>query len=288
MSNQFNISDRAMMVKITSRAWGMSKTDKSASAELNQRKGSKKGKVNKPLVADSRKKAITTIKSDLSDIISKYTLPATGAFAEGFRIVPIGVYYEFLEKVGGVQARMTAFGNQLAYDLEDVKWEARTEELGDLYDENDYPNAEKIRNKFKIECVPFPVPDEVKVPMGQDDLNRLNDQIQAQHTATYNRTMIHFMDSLLKPIKHMSEILMEDKKIHESLHSNIKDVIIMIQKLNLYGNKDIDDLAKKAQELIDDIPLEFYRKSEIIKGAKSKEAKSLAQEIESKMANFDF
>jgi hypothetical protein len=283
----FNISDRAVMIKITTRAWGMGKTDKSASEELNNRKGSSDAKVNKNLVPKKYKEKLAEIKKELAGIISTQTLPATGAFEEGFRIVPIGVYNEFLESVGKVQNKMEDFKYNFCDNYYEIQQEAKRL-LGDLFNYDDYPDSYVIREKFAIEMNTFPVPNEFKVPMGQEEIDRLNDQIQAQHTATYNRTMNHLFGSLLEPIKHMATTLSEDKKIFESLHSNIKAIVDIIPRLNLYGNKDIEEMARKAAEMINDIPIEFYRKSEIIKGAKSKEAKSLAQEIESKMANFDF
>jgi hypothetical protein len=287
MTNQFNISDRAVMIKITTRAWGMGKTDKSASEELNNRKGSSDAKVNKNLVPKKYKEKLAEIKKELAGIISTQTLPATGAFEEGFRIVPIGVYNEFLESVGKVQNKMEDFKYNFCDNYYEIQQEAKRL-LGDLFNYDDYPDSYVVREKFAIEMNTFPVPNEFKVPMGQEEIDRLNDQIESHHRASYNRTMNHLFGSLLEPIRHMAETLGSDKKIFESLHSNIKAIVDIIPRLNLYGNKDIEEMARKAAELIDDIPIEFYRKSEIIKSAKSKEAKSLAQEIESKMANFDF
>jgi flagellin-specific chaperone FliS len=162
-------------------------------------------------------------------------------------------------------------------------------ESNGAYREEDYPDAGTIRGKFGIDVQTFPVPHNFRLPLNQDEISRMEEQITDFHKRTFNRSIKHLLGELFEPIKHASEMLLnENSKLHASVQTNLQKAIEIIPRLNLYGDETVNEMLEKAKKLFESSPIEFCRNSSIIRNHVGNEAEKLSEEIASKMANFDF
>jgi hypothetical protein len=164
----------------------------------------------------------------------------------------------------------------------------RMYEMGDLFNDKEFPPPDVLRSKFAFRTAWFSLPDaeDIRVIEGIDpsNLKRLQAEAVKSEHERVARAMGLAAQRLFKVVKSM-HVTMSTKpgepgaKFNDSKLENIIEVAGLIPALNLTNDPKLNALAKEAKKLAMKSPDEL-REDEVKRKAAAKEAKSLADKLE--------
>jgi len=135
------------------------------------------------------------------------------------------------------------------YDYEIIKAQSR---MGSLFNQEDYPSAETLRNKFtfSINYMPLPTGGDFRLDIGNEAIADLQRDYEAAFTDKLEGAMADIWQRLYKSLSAMSERLdyaaHEKKKVfRDSLVENVGDMIDMLKACNVTGNSQMSAMADK-------------------------------------------
>ena len=277
--------ERVMLVKYHERVWSTTRQNRVVTNEVLKANNAEKDAgafyerlLPKAAFADSKRIRLEAY---------QYHIQVTSPWLdEGTRALPIGMLRDYLDKmrVFGEQAK-EADTNALA-GL-DKHIEAAKKMRGKMFSLTDYPSKEEVAaRKFALEVHVMPLPnvEDWRVP----DLPGINkEEVKREALATYNKLQqqiaVDLYERLLDVVTKMRDKMKDPKGIfRNSLISNIKEMLVLVGKLNVTGDPKLEALRQEIkQKLVKQSPDELREAPELRKAA----AKD-ADDIISKMSAY--
>ena len=139
--------------------------------------------------------------------------------------------------------------------------------LGGLFNPEDYPDAEEVRDKFGFRLVFSPVPEsnDFRLQVAENDLQELREQYEESFSSRLADAMREPWDRLHKLLTNMSAKLTDNdtdtevkKRYHDTLITNAQDMCSLLTHLNVTKDPKLEQ-ARRDLELtmlgadIDDI-----------------------------------
>src|SRR5690349_1314421 len=151
-----NLEERTLLVKLSITQWNPYKTDNEVSREVTNSKNARQnaGKFRKRLMAKDAMKAIEQIASSARSTHNAMTLPWND---DGTRIITTDKYQEYAKQMRGFRLNMRSAVETFLSEYERHVGEAKAE-LGKLFKPEDYPTADDIKRKFRLDVEPSSVP----------------------------------------------------------------------------------------------------------------------------------
>ena len=279
-----SIHERAMLVDISISKWSMRKYDRRISLEITDQYNadSESARLNKLLIAIDEGRKITQAAGESRTFHYTNTLPWSD---EGKRILPSANYWDYVNALNEKKHKfwriVEAFWNK--YDV--YKDEARIN-LGDLFNEDDYPPLEHLRNKYRfdISFLPIPKAEDFRVDLGNDAVDRIRLEIE-QSVKTAEQVAIKDMWTRLhEAIKHIIERLSsKDAIFRDSLIGNVIELSGLLPKLNFNNDSHLNDLCKEINQSICTIAPENIRKDANLRKATANKAGEIIKKVEDRM-----
>jgi len=174
------ITQRAMLAAVHISIWTAIKHDRKVSRDVADRHGAREqaGRYNKQLLMGAGKlEELRTLGGQIRQHFYKITLPWSD---EGFRLLPSHFYFDLTTRMREFEAKFSSGIDAFLDVYPEYIREARAE-LGGLFREEDYPSAEKLREKFsvKLEVLPIPTGDDFRVTMSAEEQARVAREIDA-------------------------------------------------------------------------------------------------------------
>ena len=277
------ISERAMLVSLSISLWSGRKYDKDASHEVAANHNTderRAGRFNKILVNPNNLRAIAGIAGSARNYQNQVTLPW---LSDGSRIIPVDIYLEYTSKMSGYRSSFDAAVSDLVKDYDALVNQARLD-LNGLFKESDYPSKESIVNKHAFNVRVFNLPDAADFRVGlsnseleatrKDIETNLNEATDAAVKDVFERVKMR-MDHF---VRRMNEI--EDGKgLRDSMMENIKELSNIMPRLNITGNREIDDIADKMKREIASYTTDDLRDSQGIRVATTKSAQEILDKV---------
>lgn len=269
------LSGNYLLVDIEIHSWSGKKTDRGASLEVTQSKGADQeaGRFVKYLFAgaDDELKAVLQFAAAIRTFTYSRTLPWSGAqdsARRGARLLPATNAMEFLRDLSDIKRSYDTSVSQLAQVWDQRILDARSK-LGQLADDADYPTAADIPSKFSVSVDLQPVP-------SVSDFSRINvpsalaEALGQRHASTLAAHADNAMDDLktrlLVQLGRMATVLGkaaagEKTRMHDSLVTNLQDLVTLARGMNLHSNPLLIELVDKIEEKLLKYSTEVYRKS---------------------------
>jgi hypothetical protein len=159
-----------------------------------------------------------------------------------------------------------------------------------LFDENDYPSVNVIRDKFKLDTKVFPVPEADDFRSDVLDADTIED-IKRELTETSDKVltdaMIDTKEALIKVVGHMSERLASFKKgertgsFQDSLVENVRELAELLPAFNLTNDPAFDELAKRIQKELCVEDAKTLREDEDVRASVKKSADDILKDVSS-------
>lgn len=278
MSN--TLSSKALLAILNIRQWTGRRHDRRATdtVEIAHNSDRNVGNYTKKLLPSAKElEEIQKQAGYLRQFFYRETLPW---YADGSRILSSKNYLDFTT---AFRIRKAEFDNAVqeflnAYPI--LKEQAK-HKLGQLYQENEYPTASYLTAAFGCEISFMPIPD-------VDDfrVNLIDEEKQAfekRMRETENKAMMECWQRLHGAVSHAVTRLQDtDSQVRESLIDNIKEICIVLPKLNFSDDPKLEQMRNEVEKVAASIDLGACRSSVI---TRTRAATELDQII-GKMSSF--
>ena len=268
------ITERAMLAVIHISIWTAVKHDRKVSRDIASQHGAHPGagRYNKQLLMGAEKlEHLRTLAGQIRQYFYKVTLPWSD---EGFRLLPAHLYFELAEQ-------MREFETGFSQGVEDFLAvypsyiEQVRPELNGLFREEDYPAADKLREKFavKLEVLPIPTGEDFRVNLSAEEQARVAREIDRNVRESLARGTDDLWKRLREVVSHMVDRLNEpDSRFHASLVTNVFDLVDLLPRLNVNQDGELNRFAAQIKERLCNYSARDLKKSEILRVATASEA----------------
>jgi hypothetical protein len=271
--NSISIASSAMLVELSISAWTARKLDKKVSAQVDLDKHAKTraGNYNKNLLAGT----------GFLDTINKYaasarhwhstqTLPWSD---NGLRLLPMSNFLAYKENLVTLEKNYQALVDKFIVAYPNLV-SAAAFQLGDLFDRNEYPDAEKVATKFKFRVNYLPV------PMAGDFRVDINEEAKAEIIMSCEGLYKERLDNAMKDawtrlhdcLLRMSERLADNengdrKRIHDTLIDNAVELTLLLKHFNLTGDSSMETARTDLENAIKNHDADDLRESHMAREA---------------------
>jgi len=279
------ITERAMLAAIHISVWTAIKHDRKVSREVAEQHGaySGAGRYNKQLLREAeRLESLRSLSGQIRQYFYKITLPWSD---EGYRLLPAHFYFELTTK-------MREFEQAFAQQVEEFLAvypsyiEQVRPELNGLFREEDYPSAEKLRNKFgvKLEVLPIPSGNDFRVTLSEEEQARVAREIDENVRQSLQKGTEDLWTRLKGVVAHMVERLNEpESRFHASLVTNIGELVELLPRLNVNQDEELSRFAREIRDRLCGFTARDLKKNEILRAATANDAVQILAEMDAVM-----
>lgn len=238
-----SIESTCLLVKMKISFWDGFKKDNNASETVDKffRTEGKAGNYSKRLFDKSVLKPIRYHINRIKEEHGRMTMPWC---YDGVYILPNNLYFQYTEIMRNLSDALSSAVDNMATQYP-VYVAAQRNKLGDLFNSEDYPHPETLKEKYAVSFKFFPVPDASHFLI--DIENQQLDKLKADLTDTLYNTQKAALNTLYKKVLDLVDNLherLDDPKnvFHESLLDNLDQLVSVLPGLNVFD----DDVLNKA------------------------------------------
>lgn len=159
--------------------------------------------------------------------------------------------------------------------------------LNTLFDPNDYPHVDTVRDRFRVRMTTYPLPnaEDFRLIDGipPEEVQRLRDEAVAGLNEQVTLAIKDLWGRLHTVVSAMSDRLNvaddgKPLKFHDTLVTNIEDLLDRVPQLNLTGDPEIVEITTAMRELVAHEP-STLREDMLVRDEVSKAAAALAKRM---------
>ena len=244
-----NIIEKALLVKLSIFQFNPKRNDDKVTKEVLAEKKAKneagvwiKNLVNPKTLADINKKAMQAR-------LENYDLSLSWN-EEGYRILPVTMYEKYQSIMRERKKEFEIEVEKFLSKYELYKSEAK-KALNGMYNEKEYPSIEELKRKFDfvVDFTPLPCGNDFRISLANDELESLQKDVENRVKEATKQAMKDLWLRLAEPIKHLAEKLNDkDAIFRDSIIENIKDIIELIEPLNVMNDVNLTAIAKECKK----------------------------------------
>ena len=277
-----SLNEKAMIVYLNISSWSARKYDRRISKEIETRyNADEAGRYNKVLIAKEHLLNIKKIVSNVRTFHYENSLPWND---NGGRLLPSANYFNYVKSIQEFQDKYEQEVAKFLQVYPNLKEEARNR-LNGMFDEEDYPHVESLREKYAIQNQIAPVPDadDFRVNLSEEEVQSIRESIEKQLENSTKIAMQDLWGRLFKVVEHMIERLSDpNKKFKNSLVENITGLCALLPKLNITNDPKLNTALQEIQKKLTIYDPEVLRQNKTIRNQTAVEA----QKIFDKMAHY--
>jgi len=279
-----------LMYSLYAPTWTARKLDKKATKEVKETNGVKEGtnagNFNKLILPDCPE--LTAIQSFIGATRNEFYL-RTAAWGEqrGNRVGKAENHMDMMAWFGDRKAGLEPFLDALGVVYPEKIAQAEYL-LHGMFDINDYPSWDVVRSKFALDLFPQPLPNasdiRIMADIPEDQKAAIEADMAARTSQAFACAVAEAFEMLMAPVAHMAKQLKaftdgDAKRLHESLHENVRIMAAAARRLNLTNDPNIEALAADAEALVEGVTKDDLRDNDLFRSDKAKEAAALAARI---------
>jgi hypothetical protein len=281
------ITERAMLAAVHISIWTAVKHDRKVSRDVAVQHGAHEsaGRYNKQLLRGAEKlDTLRTLAGQIRQHFYKITLPWSD---EGYRLLPAHFYFE-------LTGQMRVFEQSFSQQVEEFLAvypsyiEQVRPELNGLFHEEDYPSAEKLRQKFglKLEVLPIPSGDDFRVTLSAEEQARVAREIDESVRQSLKRGTEDLWMRLKGVVTHLVDRLNDpESRFHASLVTNIFDLVDLLPRLNVNQDEELNRFAAEISNRLCNFTAHDLKENEILRVATANDAAELLSEMDAVLRN---
>lgn len=276
------LPEKALLVELKIGNWSGRKYDPDASQTIadTYHNDPEYARVNKGLIEKEEIQKIYRIVYDARRFHYSQTLP----WGERARLLPGELYLDYSKKISEFKRKFLSRVDNFLKNYPDLMRDAR-KTLDGLFKGDDYPSLRDLRQKFcfVVSFSPISDADDLRVNLQEEDIEKLKKQIEYRQDELQKEAMTNLWERLFGVVKPLADKLNDPKGIfRDSLVEKIHDLVNLLPKLNIAGDKHLTDLTNEIRtKLCKHTPAELRD----MDGARGKVAKE-ADEILGKMQGY--
>lgn len=246
MTSSTNVMSRkAVLANLTIDRWGARKfDDEVTNAVLTSKRAEKDaGLFTKRLLNKEAMKDIDKV----TRLARVYHHQRTQPWLDnGVRILPTALYLDYAKKQDAFRADFKKAVEEFVAAYPTLKEQAQ-KDLGQLFDEADYPSASAMRLKFGFKVVYLPCPDtaDFRVGLDKETVDEMRKSLDTVMKDQIKASMTNVAERITETIGHMAKRLKEYKpsdkekgkkgegKFRDSLVEHVKDLADLLPAFNM-------------------------------------------------------
>lgn len=263
---RMGLSSSAVLFELSISVWTGAKLDKNTSAEVDTNKHTltRAGNYTKQLFAGcSELSDITKYVANVRNWVKRNTLPWSFS---GPVLLPTARMIDFDPELKQYQLKF----NQMVNDFVVVYptlINAASMNLGALFDPEDYPHVDVVRDKFGFyfQYSPLPESGDFRVDIGSEEVQYLRQQyeeslvLREQEVARANWTRLH------TELSRLVNQLREDGRIHESTFSGLKELCVILDSFNITRDAELDAARKDILNVLNCTDTKELKKDDAVR-----------------------
>jgi len=276
-----NISSSAMLVELNISIWTARKLDKKVSndVDISNSTMTKAGNYHKNLLAGDTSLAEI---GKLASLIRNYHMSITSPWSDsGQRLLTTAYFMDYKR----VMARYERQYWDAVHDFlpaYNTKISAAAFQLGNLFNREEYPDVDKVRDKFGLSIRYTPVPEsgDFRVDIGNEGIEELKTQYEEMYASNVAKVTQDAWDRLYKVLTQLSFGLRTNEdgtkgKVYESVLDNASDLCELLQHLNVSGDTQLEAMRIKLKDTLHGKEVEDIKKSDYTRGIMKQEVDAL-------------
>jgi len=266
-------------------------TDREVSDEISETHKAERdaGSYTKVLVARSFRRDVERTRTQAINVHKALTLPW---YDKGPRALNVQAHSAYTAAMRlnrhGYEAAVLQF---MSIYPEQPMQEAE-KRLGSMFNADDYPEADDIRERFsfKVEISPLPESGDFRASLSASSLKAIKAEYEKQQDERIKAALNNVFQRVCDVTEKMAERLRVYKpaagsetskdRFHDSLIYNVRDVADLLPTLNITGDKRLDALQKQLANLASEEPA-ILRNDEHLRNKTADEAEKLFQKVSS-------
>lgn len=261
-----DLGTAAMLADVDVKMFTGTVTDKRVSREVHSRHGSDAdmGRFSKRLVGSEHLSTIRRIAQEIGDEHRKRTLP----WGEGrVRIIAAEKVLDYENALRNATERFDSAVSDLVAEWQNIVDESRrrlggTRDEGGMFDPNEYPSAQMVRDRFKVKVrlsrLPSTDASDFRRTLGKAAADALEAQMRADLGADLKAAQQDMVDRIRETVGHMADRLKSDRTVNgmpapaifrDTLVSNVRDLANLVGSLNITNDPRLTDLAAEMLAL---------------------------------------
>ena len=270
-----SLASSAVVVHVEVNVWTATRQDKQISNEVTtaKRASADAGKFTQNLLANSPEhKALLNYRQTVYNWLQRCTFDWSGAA----RLLPTVRIEQFMAEL---TQHKTAF--QKLLDDFIVKYPSIVSDAafkqGDMFDRSAYPDADDVRQKFRIKEFISAVPEnDFRNSIATELANDLAQHYQRQTERIVDEVMSDAAERLIVIAERISSACSEPeasddgkvrrKKIYENTINNARDICDVLKNFNLTDNDELEAARSQLEGALRDVTLDALRESSYIRG----------------------
>jgi len=264
-----SITSSAVLTELNISVWTANKLDKGATDNVTNNASAVKdaAQVRKNLMAGThQRKALADYAAACRLWHNTHTLPWAD---RGPRLMPTSLFMNYKQEVN---MRRDTFYRMVDEFIQDYPALVRTAHnyLGNLFDAEDYPDAETVRSKFGFRLVFSPVPEsgDFRLDLPAQEL----DEVKQGYEDSFKDRLA---DAMKEPWNRLHKLLVETSKkltdvdgeegekrrYHDTLITNAQSLCAMLTHLNVAGDPKLEDARRQLEQTMVGTDIETIKES---------------------------
>ena len=277
-----SISSSAMLVELNISVWTGRKFDKGVSQEIDTAKQTttRAGNYSKRLFADE----------PVFDAIQKfagnsrtYHYHATMPWSDsGLRLLTTSMFFDYQREITAMEQEFNRLVEQFLSSYDKLVLQSQMK-LGTLFNQDDYPPVEMVRDKFKFSVKFAPVPEvgDWRVNVGHEAEAILKESYANYYQSNLESAYADVWERTHEALTRMSEKLSGDKKqiFRDTLVSNVMDMVDLLEKFNVTGDPKMRTAKHKLESVMLGITPDALREDDYLRLDVKGKVDSLIKEL---------
>jgi hypothetical protein len=271
-----SIHDVAMLSRLSFTAFSASVVDKKATKDIlaKNNASAKSGKFRKVIIPPEVFDKADKIRNKIKTYYESKTL----LWNPGLRILPSSLYKEVTDTLRAGIIELESAWDELQTTLPAAIQHAQST-LNGLYDPNDYPSYQEIRNQFSVTLDFYPLPNDsdFRVNMSSDIIDSVRASVKASLEKSFEESTKRVWERLHKVTTAMTTVLSDNKAVfRDSLVGNVQELCDILPDLNLTGDTALEQARVEALKNLTQYSPETLRKDKIKRAEVAKASSKLA------------
>jgi len=254
-----SIGSSAMLCELSISTWTGRKKDRKASEDVTDANFAASGvaSVHKKLLADCQElMTVQKFTANSRNMHYAMTMPWSDT---GLRLLPTAQYFKYHQAMTDIQ---NEYDRLVDTFLQGYEWEITqaSAKLGDLFNRDEYPSIDSLRNKFgfRLSYIPLPDAGDFRIDIGNEATEQVKDHYQSYYSAQLNNAMNDVWQRTHKALSAMSERLdyspsattkADGKKtFRDSLVGNVLDMVELLNVCNVADDSQMNAARMKLED----------------------------------------
>ena len=276
------ITERAMLAAIHISIWTAVKHDRKVSHDVATQHNAPEnaGRYNKKLLRGAEKlDTVRTLAGQIRQHFYKITLPWSD---EGYRLLPAHFYFDLTTKMREFERAFSQSVEEFLAVYPSYIEQVRPE-LNGLFREEDYPSAERLREKFgvKLEVLPIPSGDDFRVTLSEEEQARVAREIDETVRQSLDRGTRDLWARMTDVVTHMVDKLNEpESRFHASLVTNVFDLVDLLPRLNVNQDEELNRFAGEIKSRLCNVSAHELKKNDALRVTTASDAAQILSQMD--------